>query len=76
MLQLQKIVKKIAEGKKIEDIKKEMKGMVAEGVQTTRPVYEFSKKNNIYMPLTEQAYMVLYKNKGLKEAISDLLNIE
>jgi len=28
------------------------------------------------MPLTEQAYNVLYKNKDLKEAISDLLKIE
>lgn len=70
------IGEKIAEGKKIEDIKKEMGGMIAEGVQTTKAVYEFSKKNNLYMPLTEQAYEVLYKNKDLKEAISDLLKIE
>ena len=61
---------------KVEDIKKEMKGMVAEGIQTTKAVYGFSKKNNLYMPLTEQAYEVLYKNKDLKEAISDLLKIE
>jgi len=67
---------KIAEGKKFEDIKKEMKGSIAEGVQTTKAVYEFSKKNNLYMPLTEQAYGVLYKNKDLKQAITDLLKIE
>ena len=67
---------KIAEGKKLDDIRNEMKGMIAEGIQTTRAVYEFSKKNNLYMPLTEQAYGVLYKNKDLKQAIQDLLKIE
>ncbi|MBU90321.1 glycerol-3-phosphate dehydrogenase [Candidatus Woesearchaeota archaeon] len=67
---------KIAGGKKIDDIRKEMKGMIAEGMQTTKAVYEFSKKNNLYMPLTEQAYHVIYENKDLKEAISDLLKIE
>lgn len=67
---------KIAEGKKLDDIRNEMKGMIAEGIQTTKAVYEFSKKNNLYMPLTEQAYGVLYKNKDLKQAINDLLKIE
>lgn len=67
---------RIAEGKKMEEIAKEMKGMVAEGIQTTKAVYEFSRKNKLYMPLTEQAYKVLYKNKDLKEAISDLLKLE
>jgi len=67
---------KIAEGKKLDDIRNEMKGMIAEGIQTTKAVYEFSKKNNLYMPLTEQAYGVLYKNKDLKQAIHDLLKIE
>ena len=67
---------KIAKGKKIEEINKEMEGMVAEGIQTTKAVYNFSKKNNLYMPLTEQAYSVIYKNKDLREAISDLAKIE
>ena len=67
---------RIAEGKKMEEITKEMKGMIAEGIQTTKAVYEFSRINKLYMPLTEQAYKVLYKNKDLKEAISDLLKIE
>ncbi|MFH0868343.1 MAG: NAD(P)H-dependent glycerol-3-phosphate dehydrogenase [Candidatus Woesearchaeota archaeon] len=67
---------KIVEGKSISGIKKEMKGMVAEGVYTTKAVYEFCKKNNLYMPLTEQVYSLLYKHKDLKEAITDLLKIE
>ena len=68
--------RKLAKGKKIEEINKGMMGMVAEGVQTTKAVYDFSRENNLYMPLTEQAYNVIYKNKDLKEAISDLTKIE
>jgi len=67
---------KIAEGRSLEDIKKEMHGMIAEGIQTTKAVYEFSKKNALYMPLTKEVYEVLYEGKDLKEAISDLLKIE
>lgn len=67
---------KIAEGKKFNEIQKEMHGMVAEGVYTTKAVYEFCKKNKVHMPLTEQAYYVLYKNKDLREAISGILKIE
>ena len=67
---------KISEGKNVQQIVKEMNGMIAEGIQTTKAVYDFSKKNNLHMPLTEQAYGVLYGNKNLKEAISDLLKIE
>ena len=47
-----------------------------QGIQTTKAVYEFSKKNNLYMPLTEQVYGVLYENKDLNGAISDLIKIE
>lgn len=64
----------LANGKKIEEIRKEMHGMIAEGIPTTKAVYEYSKENNIDMPLTQQAYEVLFENKGLKTAIKDLLN--
>jgi len=30
----------------------------------------------LHMPLTAQAYHVLYENKDLKEAINDILKIE
>ena len=66
---------KIAEGKHLEEIKKEMHGMVAEGIETTKAVYEFSQKNNIKLPLTAQVYKVLYENKDLKKAIKDLIEL-
>ncbi len=63
----------LAKGKKMEEIKKQMRGMIAEGIPTTKAVYEYSKNHDIEMPLTHQAYEVLFENKNLKQAIKDLL---
>lgn len=65
----------LAKGKTMDEIKKEMHGMVAEGIPTTKAVYEYSKKRNIEMPLTHQAYEVLFENKNIKLAIRDLLSL-
>ena len=54
---------KLAEGKSFDEIKEEMHGMIAEGVKTTKAVYEFSVKHSIDMPLTKQVYHVLYDKK-------------
>ena len=64
----------LAKGKRMEDIKKEMHGMVAEGIATTKAVYEYSKQHRIKMPLAHQSYEVLFENKDLNHAIKDLLN--
>jgi glycerol-3-phosphate dehydrogenase (NAD(P)+) len=66
---------KLAEGKSLEEIKKEMHGMIAEGIKTTEAVYEFSVKHNLDMPLTTQAYKVLYEKKDLNKAIADLIRL-
>ncbi|MBW2975689.1 NAD(P)-dependent glycerol-3-phosphate dehydrogenase [Candidatus Woesearchaeota archaeon] len=66
---------KIAEGKNYEEIKKEMHGMVAEGVKTAKSVYDLAKKENIDIPLTTQVYKVLYEEKDLKKAIKDLITL-
>jgi glycerol-3-phosphate dehydrogenase (NAD(P)+) len=63
----------LAKGRSLDSIRAEMKGMVAEGVPTARAVYDYSKKHGIKLPLTEQIYEVLYKNKDMKKAVSDLL---
>ena len=65
----------LARGKTIEEIKKEMHGMVAEGIPTTKAVYEYAMKHKITMPLTHQAYEVLVKGKDIKSAIKDLLDL-
>lgn len=65
----------LAKGKAMEEIKKEMHGMVAEGIPTTKAVYEYSKSHKIDMPLTNQAYEVLFEKKNIKQAIKDLLSL-
>lgn len=65
----------LAKGKSIEEIKKNMHGMIAEGIPTTEAVYEFSVKNGFDMPLTSQVYKVLYEEKDLNNAIADLIKL-
>lgn len=67
--------KQIAEGKSFDEIKEEMHGMVAEGIKTTKSVYDLAVKENIDLPLTTQVYKVLYEKKDLKKAIKDLITL-
>lgn len=66
---------KLAAGKTTKEISEEMHGMIAEGVKTVKAVYELAKKNNLDLPLTHQAYKVLYEAKNLKEAVKDLVRL-
>ena len=47
--------------------------MVAEGVPSTKAVYEFSQKNDIETPISDQVYAVLYKNRNPQKAINELM---
>lgn len=66
---------KLGEGKSMDQIKSEM-SMVAEGIRTTKSVYYLAKKLQIEMPILEQVYNIIYKNKGCSEAVRDLLQRE
>ncbi|BHH85465.1 NAD(P)H-dependent glycerol-3-phosphate dehydrogenase [Desulforhopalus sp. 52FAK] len=66
---------KLGEGKKLEQIKDEMQ-MVAEGIKTTRSVYELANKLAIDMPILEQVYKIIYEDKNCGDAVRDLLNRE
>lgn len=48
--------------------------MVAEGVRTTKVCYNLSKKLNVYMPITENIYKVLYENLSLEECVNNLMS--
>ncbi len=63
---------KLAMGKSIEDIQKEMR-MVAEGVKTSKSVYELSKKHNVDMPISEQVYRIIYESKSPTIALQELM---
>ena len=47
--------------------------MVAEGVQTTKSVYDLSKKHGIEMPITQEVYRALFEGKSALRAVEDLM---
>lgn len=53
----------IGSGKKLSVVLKEMK-MVAEGVATTKSAYELSKRHRIEMPIVEEVYAILFKDRN------------
>ncbi|MCF7872799.1 MAG: NAD(P)-dependent glycerol-3-phosphate dehydrogenase [Candidatus Omnitrophica bacterium] len=63
----------IGKGKSLKNITENM-NMVAEGVETTKSAYKISKKAKVSMPIIEQVYSVLYKNKSAYQAVTDLMN--
>ena len=64
---------RLAQGKSMDEIIKEMHGMVAEGVKNSRIVHDLCKKHSITAPLITQAYMVLHEGVDLKKGIAQLL---
>ncbi|KGK85468.1 glycerol-3-phosphate dehydrogenase [Desulfosporosinus sp. HMP52] len=62
----------LGQGKALDTVLKEV-GMVVEGVRATRIAHNLGIENNIPMPITEQAYKVLFENADAKVAVSDLM---
>ena len=63
----------IGKGMTLEEIMGGMK-MVAEGVATSRAVYQLSKKLGVEMPITEHVYKILYERLPAKEAVISLMS--
>jgi glycerol-3-phosphate dehydrogenase (NAD(P)+) len=47
--------------------------MVVEGIKTTYAAYRLSKKYGVEMPITQEAYRVLFEGKDPSEAVLDLM---
>lgn len=65
----------IGKGRSLRDILDEMV-MVAEGVPTTRTVYEFSLQQHIEMPITGNVYGVLFEGIPAEKAVHGLMQRE
>lgn len=65
--------KQIGEGKKIDAIISEMR-MVAEGVKTTKSVYNLSKKLGIDLPICNEVYSVLFEDLSVEKTVEHLMN--
>ena len=63
---------KLGRGQKLMDILKEMRA-VAEGVKTTEAVHSLGRKLKVEIPITDQVYQVLYKDKDPKTAVKELM---
>ncbi len=63
----------IGQGKKLEEIISEMR-MVAEGVKTTRSVYNLSKKLGVDLPICNEVYAVLFDDLSVEETVERLMN--
>lgn len=62
----------IGQGKPVEQALEEVK-MVVEGVYTTEPVFRLANKLGISMPITSEAYEILFKGKNAATAVFDLM---
>ena len=62
----------LGQGKSLETVLKEV-GMVVEGVKAARVAYQLSVEKDISMPITQQAYKVLFEGADPKEAVADLM---
>ncbi|SMF01692.1 NAD(P)H-dependent glycerol-3-phosphate dehydrogenase [Desulfovibrio gilichinskyi] len=62
---------KLGQGLKLSEILKMR--MVAEGVKTAESVHTLAKKLGVEMPITEQVYKILYKDKDPDKAVCDLM---
>ncbi|MCB8817139.1 NAD(P)H-dependent glycerol-3-phosphate dehydrogenase [Desulfosporosinus shakirovi] len=62
----------LGQGKPLETVLREV-GMVVEGVRATRIAHFLGIEKNIPMPITEQAYKVLFENADPKIAVADLM---
>jgi glycerol-3-phosphate dehydrogenase (NAD(P)+) len=62
----------IGKGQALEDILSGMR-MVAEGVKTSRAVWEIAGLHGVEMPITEEVNRVLYEKRSPKEAVTGLM---
>ncbi len=64
--------KKIGQGKSLNTILSEMR-MVAEGVKTSKSVYNLARKLEVEMPISSEIYHVLYNDVPPQEALFRLM---
>jgi glycerol-3-phosphate dehydrogenase (NAD(P)+) len=63
---------RLGQGMKLSDITAQTKS-IAEGVTTTLSAHELAYRHGVEMPITEQVYLALYKDKSPAEAVRDLM---
>lgn len=62
----------LGKGYTLEETLSEIK-MVVEGVNTAKAAYHLAQKYEVSMPITEEAYKILFEHKNPKTAVFDLM---
>ncbi|MBO2945038.1 NAD(P)H-dependent glycerol-3-phosphate dehydrogenase [Paenibacillus sp. F411] len=62
----------LGEGKALEEVLSSM-GMVVEGVRTTQAAFALSEKHGVQMPIADQLYHVLFKQRDPRTAVMNLM---
>ena len=62
----------IGRGRSLEEVISQM-NMIAEGVHSSRSVYELSRSVGVEMPITRAVYEMLFEQKPVQQAILDLM---
>ncbi|PSQ87365.1 MAG: glycerol-3-phosphate dehydrogenase [Bacteroidetes bacterium QH_2_63_10] len=62
----------ISTGKSLDEVINEME-MIAEGVRTTRSVYNLSKHHGVEMPITEAVHAILFDDKSPRKMVKRLM---
>jgi glycerol-3-phosphate dehydrogenase (NAD(P)+) len=63
----------LAEGKSMDEILEEL-GEVAEGVPTTKALHDIAIQRDIYLPIANEVYLMIYEGKDPRQSVGDLLN--
>ncbi len=67
-----RVGERLGQGESLADIESSMEA-VAEGVTTTRSVFELAEQRGIEMPITNEVYQVLFEGKSPEEATNALM---
>jgi glycerol-3-phosphate dehydrogenase (NAD(P)+) len=62
----------LAAGKPVEQIVEEL-GEVAEGVPTTKALYDLARVHDLYLPIAREVYAMIYEAKDPRTSVNDLL---
>ena len=63
----------IGRGKTVKEVM-ESTNMIIEGINTTKAAFQLAQKHEIEMPITEQAYLVLFEGRDPAIAVNSLMN--
>jgi len=63
----------LGKGRSLRTILSRMK-MVAEGVRTTLSAHNLARREGVEMPISDEVYHVLYRNRSPRKAIEDLMS--